>query len=63
MKSKEQEGPSKEGRNNHNSYSIEVEDLTKHFKGKGGMEDIKAVDGISFHVFICWIWTYNGFKN
>ena len=33
-----------------NSYSIEVKNLKKHFKGKRGMEDIKAVDGISFHV-------------
>ena len=33
-----------------NSYSIEVKDLKKHFKGKRGMEDVKAVDGISFHV-------------
>ncbi len=30
--------------------SIEVQDLKKLFKGKHGMEDIKAVDGISFHV-------------
>ncbi len=30
--------------------AIEVKNLKKHFKGKRGMEDIKAVDGISFHV-------------
>ena len=30
--------------------SIEVQDLKKHFKGKRGMEDVKAVDGISFEV-------------
>ena len=33
-----------------NSIAIEVEKLKKHFKGKRGMEDVKAVDGISFHV-------------
>lgn len=33
-----------------NSYSIEVKDLKKHFGGKKGLEDVKAVDGISFHV-------------
>ncbi|NHK30911.1 MAG: ABC transporter ATP-binding protein [Asgard group archaeon] len=33
-----------------NSYSIEVKGLKKYFKGKRGMEDVKAVDGISFHV-------------
>ena len=30
--------------------AIEVKNLKKHFKGKRGMEDVKAVDGISFHV-------------
>ena len=29
---------------------IEVKNLKKYFKGGRGMEDIKAVDGISFHV-------------
>jgi ABC-type glutathione transport system ATPase component len=47
-----------------NSYSIEVKNLKKHFKGNRGMEDIKAVDGISFHVesgfeFVC---TYDNIK-
>ncbi|MHA1200362.1 MAG: ABC transporter ATP-binding protein [Candidatus Heimdallarchaeaceae archaeon] len=32
------------------SKSIEVKDLKKHFKGKKNMEDVKAVDGISFTV-------------
>jgi ABC-type multidrug transport system ATPase subunit len=51
IESKENEGTSKEGRNNlADSYSIEVKNLKKHFKGKRGMEDIKAVDGVSFHV-------------
>jgi ABC-2 type transport system ATP-binding protein len=30
--------------------SIEVKDLRKIFKGKRGMEDVKAIDGITFHV-------------
>jgi len=30
--------------------SIEVQDLKKHYKGKRGMDDVKAVDGISFQV-------------
>ena len=30
--------------------AVEVKNLKKHFKGKRGMEDVKAVDGISFHV-------------
>ena len=30
--------------------AIEVKNLKKHFKGGRGMEDVKAVDGISFHV-------------
>ncbi len=30
--------------------AIEVKNLKKHFKGKRGMEDVKAVDGLSFHV-------------
>ena len=33
-----------------NSNSIEVMDLKKHFIGKRKMEDVKAVDGISFQV-------------
>jgi ABC-2 type transport system ATP-binding protein len=41
---------SKEKNNIADSYSIEVKNLKKHFKGKHGMEDIKAVDGISFRV-------------
>ena len=51
IESEENEGSNKERTNNiANSYSIEVKNLKKHFKGKRGMEDIKAVDGISFHV-------------
>ncbi|MFW9821204.1 MAG: ABC transporter ATP-binding protein [Candidatus Thorarchaeota archaeon] len=30
--------------------SIEVKDLRKYFSGKKGYDDVKAVDGISFHV-------------
>lgn len=30
--------------------AIEVKNLKKHFKGKRGMEDVKAIDGITFHV-------------
>ncbi len=33
-----------------NSYSIEVKDLKKHFKGNRKMPNVLAVDGISFHV-------------
>ncbi len=33
-----------------NSNSIEVKDLKKHFTGKRGLEDVKAVDGVSFQV-------------
>ena len=33
-----------------NSYSVEVENLKKFFKGKHGIDDVKAVDGISFNV-------------
>lgn len=33
-----------------NSYAIEVRDIHKHFPGKRKMEDVKAVDGISFQV-------------
>ena len=32
------------------SIAIEVKNLKKHFKGKRGIEDIKAVDGIAFQV-------------
>ncbi|MGC9779541.1 MAG: ABC transporter ATP-binding protein [Candidatus Heimdallarchaeota archaeon] len=32
------------------SNSIEVKNLKKHFQGKRRMEEVKAVDGISFHV-------------
>ncbi len=32
------------------NYSIDLQDLEKHFQGKRGMETVKAVDGISFHV-------------
>ncbi|MFX1451393.1 MAG: ABC transporter ATP-binding protein [Promethearchaeota archaeon] len=31
-------------------YAIEVKDLKKHFEGKKGLNDVKAVDGISFQV-------------
>lgn len=48
----ENDGSNKERANNPNSYSIEVKNLKKYFKGNRGMEDIKAVDGISFHVEI-----------
>jgi hypothetical protein len=30
--------------------SIDVKNLLKIFKGKRGMEDVRAVDGISFHI-------------
>ncbi|TKJ19258.1 MAG: ABC transporter ATP-binding protein [Promethearchaeota archaeon Loki_b32] len=33
-----------------NSNTIEVKDLKKHFIGKKSFNDVKAVDGISFHV-------------
>jgi len=33
-----------------NYNSIEVRDLKKYFTGKKKMDDVKAVDGISFHV-------------
>jgi len=33
-----------------NGNSIDVKDLKKIYKGKRGMDDVKAVDGISFHV-------------
>ena len=36
--------------NSSDSYVIEVNDLKKHFRGKRGMEDVKAVDGISFRI-------------
>jgi ABC-2 type transport system ATP-binding protein len=36
--------------NSTHSNAIEVENLKKHFKGRRGIEDIKAVDGISFQV-------------
>jgi len=32
------------------SIAIEAKKLKKHFKGKRGIEEIKAVDGISFRV-------------
>jgi ABC-2 type transport system ATP-binding protein len=32
------------------SYAIEVKDLKKHFDGGRGMEDVRAVDEISFNV-------------
>ena len=32
------------------SNSIETKDLKKHFRGKRKTEDVKAIDGISFHV-------------
>ena len=38
------------GKQNDNSNSIEVKDLKKYFIGKRKMEDVKAVDGVSFHV-------------
>lgn len=37
-------------KNNLENYSIELQDLKKHFPGKHGMETVKAVDGISFDV-------------
>ena len=39
-----------ENDNKNHPYSIEVKDLKKYFKGKRGMPEIKAVDGISFYV-------------
>ena len=33
-----------------NSNAIEVKDLKKYFTGKKKMDNVKAVDGISFHV-------------
>jgi lipooligosaccharide transport system ATP-binding protein len=51
IESDENEESSKERITNlTNFYSIEVKNLKKHFKGNRGLEDIKAVDGISFHV-------------
>lgn len=35
---------------NSNSFSIEVKNLKKHFTGKKNLEDVKAVDGITFQV-------------
>jgi len=36
--------------NPNNTKAIEVKDLKKHFRGKRNMDDVYAVDGISFHV-------------
>jgi len=51
IKSKENEDSNIESINDSaNSNSIEVKDLIKHFTGKRKMPDVKAVDGVSFHV-------------
>lgn len=49
MINSEKENNSKSN-NLHYSNAIEVNDLKKYFKSKRSMPDIKAVDGISFHV-------------
>ena len=39
-----------EKNNNNSPHSIEIKNLTKYFKGKRGIPEVKAVDGISFYV-------------
>ncbi len=51
IKSEENNNSNSESTNDKsNTYAIEVKDLKKLFKGKRSMPDVKAVDGISFHV-------------